>query len=262
MNNIDEKKVISAKYIINLVNNDDKLCEIKTRNLIFGVSNFDYLYEIDKDSFYSHLGIFSILVNFELYDGIYEIIKYTLLVDLKFLNLPPVYFNIIVVDNVDNLTGIFKVNNSTYFNINMNNQLLESVKIEDFNKLNNYIDNHIKVKDSICFCFDYKDLDVYRCYSNISNLSHIHTEIDFDIIIDLDLDLLNIILVLKRLYEALIGLTKSNYYCKLSLIIHDDIMFNIKSETLNIYLKKLLNYFDIINIEYLINSEKKVYTFN
>lgn len=252
---------VSSKYIINLVKNDSTLCEIMTRNLIFDVSNFEHSYEIDKDNFLYSLGVLSILVNFELYDGIYEIINCTLLVDLKFLN-ETTYFNIIVVDNIDNLTGVFKVNNSTYFNINMNNKLLESVKIDNINKLNNYIDNDIKVKDSICFSFNYSDLDIYRCYSNIGNLSHIHTEIRFDIIIDMNLDLLNIILILKRLYEALLGLSKSIYYCKLYLIVCNNIMFNFESQALNIYLKKLLNYFDIINIEYLINSDKKVYTFN
>lgn len=258
---IDDIDYIEKEILAHLNNLDnlDELCEIMTRNLFFDMLNFEYLYKIDKNNFLYDLGVFSILINFELHNGIYKKKEFTLLVDLKFLN-QSVSFNMIVVDNVDNLTGVFKVNNYTYFNINMKNRLLESVKIDDLDKLNNYIENDIKVKDSLCFWFSYTDLDIYRCYSNISNLAHIHTEICIDIVLDMELDLLNIILVLKRLYDSLLGLTKTIYYCKLSVICHD-VMFNFESEALKIYLKKLLNYFDIVNIEF-INTEKKIYTFN
>lgn len=271
MNNIDDiELVVLPKFIGNLSQNDDILCEIMTRNLIFNISDFEYLYEIRKSNFLYDLGIFSILINYELLNGIYEVIKFTLLVDLKFLNLQENTLNIIVIDNVNNLTGVFKVNNYTYFNLNMNGNLLENIKIDSIYKLNNYIDNAIKVKDFICFWINYIDSnigleinsDIYKYYSNISNIAHVHTKIRFDIIIDLDVDLLNIILVLKRIYERLLSLRKTIYYCELHFVLCNDIMFNFNNGALQIYLKKLLNYFDTINIEYFIDSQKKNYIFN
>lgn len=250
------------RCIDDIVDNDNIVHEIMTRNLIFDILNFDYFYTINKNSPLYDIGILSISINFELNNGKYEVKSFHLLVDLKFLNIQNDTLNIIVIDNIDNLTGIFQVNNCTYFNINMENILLESIKINSIEKLTNYINNGIKVKDFICFLFDYGDLDISKYYSNISTISYLHTKIRFDIAVNLDMDLLNIILVLKRLYESLVNLTKSTYNCGLSIVICNDMMFNFESEALKIHLKKLLKYFDYINFEYFMNSKKEIYTFD
>lgn len=258
---------ILKNYIKNEIENNKEVKDTLTKHLLFQHQYIDIILDNPENDLLN-LGVRYIHVYLNLQNGVYEINKVILYVDLLFFtfckqNLMEVY-TIIVVSNEKNFNNIISLLPNVLFNVRLPNCCFENIIIENEDILKNYLYYKVHIVNNVQFVNIYNDdLKYLRlCYKFIYNLCDINCLCDIHLKTSYSFRLVLIIYTLKSLYDKVFYCRKMDMKYKINLNIYFQGQvegFDVKAQPLLIILKKLFTYVNIISI---INNENIRYTYS